>query len=83
MFQRAEAWELVPPGRNSCRWLRRYKRQSCERFLLPQEYRRLGRAVNEAEADGSVWPSAIAAIRLLRWLRLFVQPGGGFKVYSG
>ena len=23
MFQRAEAWELVPPGRNPCRWVAR------------------------------------------------------------
>ena len=65
MFQRAEAWELVPPGRNPCRSVRRYKQHSRERFLTPEEYRCLGRALSEAEADGSVWPPAIAAIRLL------------------
>ena len=65
MFQRAEVWELVPPGRNPCRSVRRYKQQSCERFLTPEEYRRLGRALSESEADRSVWPPAIAAIRLL------------------
>ena len=65
MFQRAEVWELVPPGRNPCRSIRRYKQQLCERFLTPEEYRRLGRALSESEADRSVWPPAIAAIRLL------------------
>ena len=65
MFQRAEAWELVPPGRNPCRSVRRYKQHSRERFLTPEEYGHLGRALSEAEANGSVWPPAIAAIRLL------------------
>ena len=65
MFQRAEAWELVSPGRNPCRSVRRYKQHSRERFLTPEEYRCLGRALSEVEANGSVWPPAIAAIRLL------------------
>ena len=62
---RREAWELVPPGRNPCRSVRRYKQHSRERFLTPEEYRCLGRALSEVEANGSVWPPAIAAIRLL------------------
>ena len=45
--------------------MRRYKQHSRERFLTPAEYRRLGHALREAEADGSAWPPAIAAIRLL------------------
>ena len=65
MFQRAEAWELITPGRNPCRSVRRYKQHSRERFLTPEEYRHLGRALSESEADGTVWPPAIAAIRLL------------------
>ena len=65
MFHLAEAWELVPPGRNPCRSVRRYKQRSLERFMTPDEYRRLGRVLKEAEANGSVWPPAIAAIRLL------------------
>ena len=52
MFQRAEAWELVPPGRNPCRSVRRYKQHSRERFLTPKEYRCLGRALSEVEANG-------------------------------
>ena len=63
MFTLAEAWDLAPPGRNPCRRVRRYRTRPRERFLTPAEYRRLGRALGEAE--GSVWPPALAAIRLL------------------
>ena len=65
MFKLAQGWNMVPAGRNPCRLVRRYKEESRERFLSPDEWRRLGRALREAEADGSVWPQAIAALRLL------------------
>ena len=65
MFTLAEAWELVPPGRNPCRALRRYRTRKRERFLTPEEYRRLGCALRWASAEGGIWPPAIAAIRLL------------------
>ena len=65
MFHLVEAWERVPPGRNPRRSVRQYEEHARERFLTPEEYRRLGRVLKEAEADGSVWPPAIAAIRLL------------------
>ena len=65
MFTLAEAWELVPPGRNPCRAVRRYRTQPRERFLAPEEYRRLGRALRWACAEGGIWPPAIAAVRLL------------------
>ncbi len=65
MFSLAEAWDRIPPGRNPCRSVRRYKTRSRERFLTPEEFRRLGRVLRDAEADGSVWPAAIAALRLL------------------
>ena len=61
----AEAWGLAPPRRNPCRSVRRYKEHRRERFLDAEEYRRLGRVLDEAEADGSVMPSAVAAMRLL------------------
>lgn len=63
MFSLAEAWELVPLGRNPCRAVRRYKEVRRERFLTPDEYRELGRVLKDA--DGSARPSAIAALRLL------------------
>ena len=65
MFRLAEAWGLAPPRRNPCRSVRRYKEHRRERFLDAQEYRRLGRVLDEAEADGSVMASAVAAMRLL------------------
>ena len=65
MFTRAEAWELIAPGHDVCRSVRPYKLRSCERFLTAAEYRRLGRAMREAQADGSVPSAVVAAIRLL------------------
>ena len=62
MFALAEAWELIPPGRNPCRRLRRYRTRKRERFLTPAEYRRLGRVLRE---DDTSWPPAVAAIRIL------------------
>ena len=65
MFRLGEAWGMVPPRRNPCRSIRYYREHRRERFLTAEEYRRLGRVLDEAEADGSVFPSGIAAIRLL------------------
>ena len=65
MFTLAEAWGMTPPRRNPCRSIRKYQEHRRERFLAPEEYRRLGRVLDEAAADGSVFPSAIAALRLL------------------
>ena len=65
MFRLAEAWGMAPPRPNPCRSIRRYAETPRERFLTPEEYRRLGRALDAAEADGSVFPTAVPAIRLL------------------
>ena len=65
MFTQAENWGMVPPGRKPGRHVRQYSEKSRERFLMPEEYRRLGAALKRLEAEGSMMPSAIAAIRLL------------------
>ena len=71
MFSLAAAWGLVPDGTNPCRAVRKYKERKRERFLSREEYRRLGQALAEADADatagreGAVSPYAIAALRLL------------------
>ena len=65
MYRLAGTWELVPAGRNPCRSLRRYRKSRRERFLTEEEFRRLGRALREAEAKRPLWPQAVAAIRLL------------------
>ena len=43
MLSLAEAWGLVPPGRNPCRTVRRYRTRPRERFLAPVEFRRMSR----------------------------------------
>ncbi len=65
MFSLAAGWGLAPEGGNPCRSVRKYREGKRERFLTRDEYRRLGAALVEAEADGSAWPYAVAAIRLL------------------
>ena len=65
MFVLAETWAMMPPGRNPCRHVRYYREASRERFLTPEEFRRLGAALKKFEAEGSMLLSAIAAVRLL------------------
>ncbi len=65
MFTLAESWEMVPPGSNPCRHVRHYRDTPRERFLTPDEFRRIGDVLKTFEAEDSMLPSAIAAIRLL------------------
>ena len=65
MFRLAEAWGMTPPRRNPCRSVRHYKKNRRERFLTPEEYRRLGRVLDGAGTKGGFLPSGVAAIRLL------------------
>ena len=65
MFKLAAAWGMTPPRRNPALSIRRYKEHRRERFLSPDEYRQLTRVLDEAEADGSVFSTAVPAIRLL------------------
>ena len=71
MFSLACAWGMVADGTNPCRAVRKYREKKRERFLSREEYRRLGHALAEAEAeaatgaDGAISPYAIAALRLL------------------
>ena len=65
LFVLAETWEIVPRGRNPCRHIEYYPEKSRERFLTPEEFRRLRAALRKFEAMGSVWASAVAALRLL------------------
>ena len=65
MFNMAESWGLLPEGSNPCRGQTKYREQPRERFLTAAEFRKLGRALDEAQASGSVSVHAAAAIRLL------------------
>ena len=62
IMQQAEAWEHRPENSNPCKGIRRYRPGRSERFLSPEEYRRLGRVLVEHEADQ---PLHVAAVRLL------------------
>ena len=50
LFVMAEAWGLAPAGGNPCRFVKKYQKRSCERFLSEQEFRRLGRVLSELES---------------------------------
>ena len=66
MFNLAEDWGWRPPGRNPCRFVRRYKvEKHHERFLTPDELCRLGQALDVAPAEQLASAHAAAAIRLL------------------
>ncbi len=62
MLAYAEPMGLRPKGSNPCKQMTCYRMQPKERFLSPVEYRRLGRALAEHEAQ---WPDIIAIICLL------------------
>ena len=65
MFNRAEAWGMVPAGSNPCRQVRRYRTRRLERFLTEEEFRRLGETLDALEIEGRVPVHAAAALRLL------------------
>ena len=65
MLTLAEAWHLRPARTNPCRSVRRYREKKRERFLSPDETRRLGEVLDRAEAEGGASVYAVAAIRLL------------------
>ena len=62
IMQQAEAWGYRPENSNPCRGIRRYRQAQSERFLSPEEYRRLARVLDRHEADR---PLHAAAVRLL------------------
>ena len=62
IMQQAEAWGYRPDGGNPCKGIRRYRQKRSERFLSPEEYRRLGMVLDRHQARQ---PFRIAALRLL------------------
>ncbi len=65
MFNRAEAWGMVPEGSNPCGSIVRYRERKREMFLTEEEFRRIGRMLNEVAVVGGLSVHAVAAIRLL------------------
>jgi len=62
MLKYAEQLGHIRKGANPCRGTSRFKRKAMERFLSPQEYRRLGRCLAAAEDE---FPEHVAIVRLL------------------
>ena len=65
LFHMARKSGDPPVGGNPCRFIKKYPKRSCERFLSEQEFLRLGTVLKQLETDGKVSTSAAAAIRLL------------------
>ena len=62
IMQQAEAWGYRPENSNPCAGIRRYRQGRSERFLTPEEYRRLAEVLGRHEAAR---PLHVAALRLL------------------
>ena len=65
IYRAAEDRGAVPAGSNPCRQIRKYRPRRRERFLTEAEFRRLGRTLDEMEANGEIAVHAAAALRLL------------------
>ena len=65
IYNAAEDKGLIPVGSNPCGLVVKNRERKRERFLTPDEFRRLGRALAEATTRRRVSPYAVAAIRLL------------------
>ncbi len=65
MFGWAERHGYREGGTNPAKHVERYRESKRERFLSSAEYGSLADALAQAEADGSVSPFSIAAVRLL------------------
>ena len=62
IMQQAEVWGYRPENSNPCAGIRRYRQGRPERFLTPEEYRRLAAVLGRHEASR---PLHVAAVRLL------------------
>ena len=65
IYRTAEERELIPESSNPCRQIAMNRQRRHERFLTDEEFRRLGRALDEAERSGGAMAYAAMAIRLL------------------
>ena len=65
MMNWAEVRGLRPECSNPCRLVPKYRENKRQRFLSHEEVSKLGRVLDELEANGSESPYVIAAIRLL------------------
>ena len=65
IYRAAEERETIPEGSNPCGQVAMNRQRRHERFLTDEEFRRLGRVLDEVEAGGGAMAHAAVAIRLL------------------
>ena len=65
IYNAAEDKGLIPETSNPCGLVVKNRERKRERFLTPDEFQRLGRALREATGRRRVSPYSVAAIRLL------------------
>ena len=65
MVDQGIAWGVAGEMSNPCRSAPKYRTRRRERFLTDAEFQRLGRVLDEMEAEGRISPHAAAALRLL------------------
>lgn len=65
LFNQCEVWGLRQDGSTPCRHVKKYKEEKRERFLSPEEMKRLFEVLDECEKDGIESASMCVAIRLL------------------
>ena len=80
----AEAWGVAPEGGNPCRFVKKYEKRSCERFLSEREFRRLGRVLSESKPRAGCprarWRHCVTGCRrnevlTLRWEDVELEAG--------
>ena len=65
IYNAAEDRGQIPEASNPCRLVVKYRERKRERFLTDEEFRRLGRVLDESETCNGVSVHAVAAMRLL------------------
>ena len=65
IYNLAEDRGRIPEMSNPCRLVAKNRERNRERFLTDEEFRRLGRVLDEAETCKGVSTHAVAAVRLL------------------
>ena len=86
MMTTAELWDLRPQGSNPCRNMRRYRTTPRERFLSPDELKRLGFVLDHAgdrQAADAVQLLTLTGARLPEVLNLRWDEIGALSEGSG
>ena len=75
MFSLAEVWGLRRDGVHPCRSVRKYREHHRERFLSEEEFRRLGRVLDEVEAEAGEGRGRRLGVPVAAALRLLMLTG--------